>query len=185
MEPKVQGAFRSQAAGTLVQTGGSTDLAIGGDGYFVVETPWGEGYTRDGRFTLDAEGRLVTVAGNYPLLGQSGPIVIIPGARVEFSQTGDVRVDDQVVEKVRVVNFENPAKLEAVSGSLFRNLGEAELKEVQYPRIIQGYVEASNVNIIQEMMELIYLSRAYNINTKMISTRDGLLTRTLEMGKTQ
>ena len=106
-QPQVEGTFYSQLKGSLVRTGGVTDFALGSDGFFVLSCPWGEGYTRDGRFTVDNEGKLVSTAGNFPLLGQNGPIIIPPGSAIELSQTGEIRVDGTVVDRIRVVILKN------------------------------------------------------------------------------
>lgn len=169
VKPQVEGSFYSNIQGALVKTGGKLDLALGSDGYFVVSGPWGEGYTRDGRFQLDRDGRVLTVAGNFPVMGQSGPIVVTPGAEVEFTQDGDVKVDNVKVDRIRVILPEEQTGLEPLNGTIFqRKDASTILQEVDNPRVIQGYVEASNVNIVDEMMEMILLQRLYSVDTKII-----------------
>ena len=186
MEPVTESVFYNYSPGALIRTGSPTDLAIGGDGFFVIQGSWGEGYTRDGRFTLDKEGRLISVTGSFPLLGQKGPITVDPGAKIEISGTGVVRVNDQVVDQVRIARIENPDCLESVNNSVFRAKGEvSNISDIGSPRVIQGYVESSNVSMIDEMTKLVMLSRLYQINTKIITSRDAMLTRAMEMGKTQ
>lgn len=185
-EPRVEGTFYNHIKGSLMRTGGKTDLALGSDGFFVVLGQWGEGYTRDGRFTLDSEGKLISTVGKFPLLGQNGPIIIPPGTSIEISQNGEVRAGDNLIDRIRVVNFDSLQDLESVNGSIFKNPeGRLNPIEVESPRIVQGYIEASNVNVIDQMMELIYLNRIYNIDTKIVQTRDANLSRALEMGKIQ
>jgi len=183
MAPKVEGAYYSHAPGALVRTGNDTDLAIGGDGFFVIEGPFGEGYTRDGRFALDKEGRLVTAMAGHAVVGRGGPIVLPPGSKIQITQTGDIKVDDEILANLRVVTIDDPTKLESLGGSIFRNPGTAAVRETDAPRIIQGYIESSNVSMVDAMMELVVLSRTYNINTKIISTRDGNLSRALDMAR--
>jgi flagellar basal-body rod protein FlgF len=184
MKPQVEGTFYSHIQGALIKTEGKLDLALGSDGYFVLAGPWGEGYTRDGRLRLDKEGRLITVAGNYPVMGGGGPIIVSPGADVEITSSGVVKVDGEEVDRIRVVNPENRESLESLNGSIFRlRDAYAALREVESPRIIQGYIEASNVNVIDQMMEMIYLQRIYNINTKVVQSRDAELARALELGR--
>lgn len=185
-QPKVEGTFVNYTRGSLIRTGNPTDLALGADGFFVVLCPWGEGYTRDGRFEVDAQGRVVSTVGKYPLLGQSGPILVTPGSTVSISQIGEVKSDQTVSDRIRVVNLQNKQDLEQVSGSIFRsNSSQTELLEMESPRLVQGYVEASNSNIVDEMMNLILLNRIYNLDTKIVSTRDTMLSRAIEMGRTQ
>ena len=156
IKPQVEGSFYSNIQGALIKTDSKLDLALGSDGYFVVAGTWGEGYTRDGRFRLDKDGRILTVAGNFPVLGQNGPIVVTPGAEIEFTQNGEIKADNVVVDHIRVVAPEQKDGLESVNGSIFKKKDSfAVVNEVENPRVIQGYVEASNVNIIDQMMEMI------------------------------
>lgn len=184
MKPVADDTFYSQLQGALIKTDRPLDLALASDGYFVVQGEWGEGYTRDGRFRLDVDGRLLTVAGNYPVLGESGPIIVTPGSQVEFSQNGEVMIDGVKADRVRVIRPEKGVKLESLNGSIFRKSDAgASLIEDDMPRLIQGYVEASNVNVIDQMMEMIYLEKMYNFNTKVIQSRDGNLSRAMEMAR--
>jgi flagellar basal body rod protein FlgG len=181
--PQIEGTYYNQTPGTLLRTGNKTDLAIGGEGFFVVETPQGEGYTRDGRFVLNRDGNLVTTAGNYPVKGISGPIVVNPGDEVEFSGDGKMRVNGVETGTIKVVKFEDLTALTPVTGSLFKASDQAQMEINQTPRIVSGYVEASNVNIIQEMMNLIYLSRVYGIDSKIVSNRETMMTKAITLGQ--
>ena len=108
-----------------------------------------------------------------------------PGARIEVSAAGAIRINGEVVDNVRIVSIDDPNLLESVNNSVFRAKGEfVNVVEIESPRIIQGYIESSNVSMIDEMSKLVILSRIYGINAKVISTRDGMLTRALEMGRT-
>lgn len=184
MKPQVEGSFYNNIQGALIKTSGTLDLALGSDGYFVLAGPWGEGYTRDGRFRLDKDGRLLSVAGNLPVMGQNGPVVVTPGSEVEFTQSGEIKVDGVTIDSIRVVNPERQESLESLNGSIFKLKDPySVLIEVENPRVIQGYIEASNVNIIDQMMEMIYLERIYNLNTKVLQTRDAELARAMELGR--
>jgi flagellar basal-body rod protein FlgG len=184
MKPQVEGSFYSNIQGALIKTEKKLDLALGSEGYFVIAGPWGEGYTRDGRFRLDKEGRLLTVAGNFPVEGRHGPIIVTSGAEVEFTQSGEVKIDGIVIDRIRVVNPETQDALESLNGSIFKKTSQyAVMTEVEAPRVIQGYIEASNVNIIEQMMEMIYLERIYNLNSQLIQTRNSDLSRAIELGR--
>ena len=180
--PQVKGVFYDQNPGTLLRTGNNTDLAIGGDGFFVVETPQGTGYTRDGRFALDRDGRLVTTAGNYPVMGTSGQIVVNPGDKVDFASDGKIRVNGTETDAIQVVKFADKSVLTPISGSVFKASSTSKIEFDQSPRIVTGYVEASNVNIIEEMMNLITLSRIYGIDSKIVSTRASMIEKGISMG---
>ena len=184
IKPQVEGSFYSNIQGALIKTDGKLDLALGSEGFFVIAGPWGEGFTRDGRFQLDRDGRLLTVAGNFPVLGQAGPIVVNPGAEVEFTQEGEIKVDGITVDLIRVVVPEVKSELESLNGSVFKKKNvNTVVQELEKPRVIQGYIEASNVSVVDQMMEMILLERIYSLDSKIISTRDGNLSRALELGR--
>ena len=184
MRPRVESAYFDHAPGALIRTANPTDVAIGGNGFFVLQTPWGESFTRDGRFALNRSGELVSATGGHLVMGTRGPIAVPPGAGVEISNSGDVKVDEVVVDRLRVVNVPDKNALESVSGSVFKlRNANAEVFEVDVPNVLQGYIESSNVSMVDEMMNLVMVSRLYTVNTKLIQTRDGNLGRAVEMGR--
>jgi flagellar basal-body rod protein FlgG len=184
MKPQVEDTFYNQIQGALIKTNGKLDMALGSEGYFVVAGPWGEGFTRDGRFRLDKDGRMLTVAGNLSVLGENGPIIIPQGAEVEVTQVGEIKVDGLVVDRVRVALPEGGVGLDSLNGSIFqRNNPGVVMTEVEKPRVIQGYVEASNINIVDQMMEMMELERTYSVNSKVIQTRGDMLTKAMELGR--
>ena len=182
---RAEGVFQNPIPGTLLQTGKDTDLAIAGDGYFVIQCPWGEGYTKDGRFRKDTQGSWKSINGDYPLMGMSGAIEVSPGSEITISPQGEVLADKVMVDKIRIVDFAHRDKLGSVGGTIFRMPEGKNLEtiELSTPRILQGYLETSNVNVINQMVNLILLSRIYGVNTKVVQTRDLVLSRALEMGK--
>lgn len=181
--PKVENVAYDQRSGTLLRTGNATDVAIGGPGFFVIETPQGSCYTRDGRFVLDADGKLVTVAGNYPVAGLQGQIVVTPGSKIDINSDGTVQVDGLPINTLKIASFDDPSMLTPVTGSLFKMKSGGTSQTQQNPRVVAGYVEASNVNVIEEMVNLINVSHVYTMDTKIISNREAMLSRAMEMGK--
>jgi flagellar basal-body rod protein FlgG len=170
---------RLHAAGAIEQTGRPFDLAIEGDGFFQVELPRGEiAYTRDGGFTVSDQGTLVT-QGGYGVV----PGIQIPNdaAEVQISRTGIVTVTRGVtsqeqteVGRIELARFANPSGLLSLGENLYAQSsasGEAILgfpQEDGMGRLLQGVLEASNVEIVQEMVDMITSMRAYEINSKSI-----------------
>lgn len=158
--------------GTLYFTGNQTDVALRSDGYFSIETPQGVLYTRDGTFHLNAEGRLVTADG-YPVLGKDG--YIEPKGEFTINEDGEVLADGQVVDVLQIVRFEEPRQLTKVGENMFQAPEGVTGEEVQNPQIMQGYLEASNVNAVGEMVDLITVVRAYELSQKAIQAEDEML----------
>jgi len=182
--PKVESVIYDQSPGTMVRTGNKYDVAIGGNGYFVVQTPWGNGYTRDGRFTLDKEGNLVTVSGNYPVIGAGGPITVTAGESFDFLPDGGIKMNDgSLVNTIKIVTVDDTSKLRPMGASLYQITGNAQVTDNSAPRIMSGYVEASNDNIIKDMADLVYITHVYSNDAKIISNREAMLSRALDIGR--
>ena len=166
--------------GIIVETSNPFDLALEGPGFFSVETPNGERYTRNGHFLRDAAGYLVNQEGYY-LLGQNGRIQVAASAVVEVSQDGRVVADGQVVDALRIVGF-----LPGLGVKEGHSLWLADqVAELPAPTVRQGAIERSNVNIVQEMVDMIGILRAYEANQKVITTQDELLGKAVnEVGRT-
>lgn len=175
--------------GQLTQTGEKLDLAIQGDGFFEVQRPDGTvGYTRDGSFKLNAQGQVVTVDG-LPIL--SGFQAIPPGSSaVTIAQNGEVSVQSATGTqsfRLTMTRFANPSGLRSLGGNLYEETAASGTPEVGAPSetgfgsILQGYTEASNVNIVEEMVNLIVAQRAYEINSKSIQTSDEMLQNVAQM----
>ena len=157
--------------GTLDLTGSPFDVAIQGDGFFVVGTPDGERYTRAGNFQLDAGGRLVTPDGN-PVLGEGGEIVFGPEETdVVIGVDGSIASNAGARGRLRVVAFEDNRLLDKVGDNLFTG---PDPRPAEGVRIQQGAVELSNVQGVVEMTRLIELTRAYSQITNLIQTQDEL-----------
>lgn len=166
-----QGSFRSTAS--------NTDLALGGEGFFAVMTPAGERYTRNGNFLVGKEGILETKEG-YPVLGENGVIHV---ADDQFKVNEDGMIynlsDNSVVDRFRVVRFDNERYLEKMGSSLYsaNNItGDASIAEGdKRPKFLQGYMETSNVNVVNEMVQMIEVNRAYEANQKTIQSEDSMM----------
>ncbi len=168
--------------GQLTNTGEKLDLAIQGEGFFEVQRSDGTiGYTRDGTFKLNAQGQVVTADG-LPLL--SGFQTVAPGSEVTIAEDGQVTLQSASGTqsfRLTMTRFANPAGLRSLGGNLYEETAASGAPEVGNPgeqgfgRTVQGYIETSNVNIVEEMVNLIIAQRAYEINSKSIQTSDEML----------
>ena len=177
--------------GNLQQTGNQLDMAINGNGFFPIQLPDGSvGYTRDGSFRIDAQGQVVTPSGN-PL---SPPITVPPNTQgVTIGQDGVVsaQVTGQPAPvqlgQVQVATFVNPAGLDPRGQNLFTETAASGAPTLTTPGLAgaglinQGYVETSNVNVVEELVAMIQTQRAYEINSKAISTSDQMLARLAQL----
>ncbi|ARA94809.1 flagellar basal-body rod protein FlgF [Rhodothermaceae bacterium RA] len=162
--------------GALEKTDNPLDVAIHGDGFFVVtdEATGRTGYTRAGRFTLDADGVLRDAAGRL-VEGEGGPIEIPPDqSPIVISTDGEVRAGDEVVGRLRVVTFADPMALTRAEGAVFL-ADEARPVDVPTPDLRQGFVESSNVDVIREMTDMITHFRLFESQQKVIQTLDQVL----------
>lgn len=163
--------------GRIEPTGNTLDLAIEGEGFFVVDVGGKEAYTRAGNFTLDEGGRLVTLSG-YPVQGRNGEIVIPREGTVVVDDRGQIRVDGAVIDELRIVNFEEKSVLRKEGENLFTLRDEGvQPGEAQGFRIRQGFLERSNVDIIEAMVDMISALREYEISQKAIMSHDEALSR--------
>lgn len=151
----------------MKHTGNPLDVAIAGPGYFVVQTPLGERYTRAGNFQIDAEGTLVTNEGN-PVLDQGGqPITFEPEDRdIRIGEAGNIMVDGAERATLGVVEFSNPQVLERMNSTLFRS--DAEPASAETSRVLHGVLEGSNVQPVMELTRMIQVSRAVASTSKFI-----------------
>lgn len=152
------------------QTGGTYDLAIQGDGFFLIETPGGQALTRAGAFTPSATGELVTPDGNR-LLDQGGaPVFIPPGAaRVAVAEDGTVSADGQPVARIGLWGPVDPADLHHQSGTVF---AAGEMQPLDGATILQGFLEDSNVEPVSEIARMIEVQRAYEMGQKFMDAED-------------
>jgi flagellar basal-body rod protein FlgG len=175
---------REYSTGDLQQTGSPLDLAIEGDGFFQVQRPDGTtGYTRDGTFKLSADGRVVTSDGYYLLpeltipenttsvaVGNDGTIEVLQAGADQPTQIG----------QIELARFINPAGLIAIGHNLYVQSGASGNPTTGAPGqegngvLNQGYLETSNVRVVDEMVNMIVAQRAYEMNSKAIQTADDM-----------
>jgi flagellar basal-body rod protein FlgG len=182
---KAGSVYRITEQGTPTQTGNRLDLAIDGKGYFQITMPSGEtAYTRAGNFSVNGEGQVVTDDG-YPV----EPAISIPQDAIDvfISKAGEVQViqsgqtEPTVVGQIEIATFFNEAGLEAIGDNLLLETaasGPATIGapgDIGYGQLLQGYTEASNVDAVSEITALIVAQRAYEMNSKVISTADEML----------
>lgn len=171
--------------GALARTDNPTDLAISGRGYFQVSMPDGTtAYTRDGNLAIDAEGRIVTSDG-FPL----EPAITVPNEALSVSISRDGVVEatiqgqaaPQQLGQIELAAFVNPAGLEAQGENLFLETAASGAPNISTPTspgfgsLLQGFVETSNVNAVEEISALIVAQRAYEMNAKVITASDEML----------
>ncbi len=176
---------RTFTQGGLTQTGNALDLAVNGDGFLQVRRPDGTvAYTRDGALTLDAEGRVVTQGG----LALEPDLEVPPEAQdVQVGADGIVRVrmagepEPLEIGQIELVRFANPAGLRGLGGNLYEQTEASGEPAIAPPGedglglLQQGFLEASNVDVVQEMVDLITAQRAYEMNSKMVTTSEEML----------
>jgi flagellar basal-body rod protein FlgF len=177
--------YTDTAQGALQETGGTLDLAVEGSGYFMVMTPGGERLTRAGAFTRNAEGIVVTMDG-HPLLDEGGGEIAIPfeARAINVAADGTISVDGAPAAKLGLVDVEDQTRLFREAGVLFR--ADAGTVPVENGRVLQGFLEQSNVNPVAEMARMVEVQRAYEYGQKLLDQEDNrirLVVRTLgQMG---
>jgi len=191
---EVNEVFTDFGQGSLQRTENSFDLALEGQGFFTVMTERGERYTRDGSFTINQDGILMTHNGN-PVMGENGIIRIqkhnfMINERGEVIVNGDLSANPRdvvsiasndwsnpvVIDKLKVVSFENMRHIKKEGDSMYR---ETEYSGPPLPpgeyKVIQGFLEKSNVNIVREMVDMIEVNRSYEANQKTVTSHDQTL----------
>ena len=170
------------AQGPVAQTGNIFDFSIDGDGFFVINTPDGQAYTRQGNFRLSADGTLVTVDG-FPVMGQNG-VIRVQGSNVEVDAKGVVTVDGNLVGTLNVVDFPKPYNLKKGAGALFTPVDPQVTPQAAKVMVRQGYLEGSNVESISEMVQMIETSRYFEACSKVIKGFDDIAAKAAsEIGK--
>lgn len=182
---RVVGTEKLHMQGSMMSTENALDIAIAGDGYFAIEQADGStGYTRDGSFKLSAEGQMVTSGGQVLI-----PAILIPAdaASITIGRDGTVTAELQAgagavqVGQLELSRFVNNSGLQPIGRNLYKTTAASGDAVVGIPgeagvgSLMQGTLEASNVNVVEEMVNMIEAQRAYEINSKAISAADGML----------
>ena len=180
---RVVSTARIFTQGPLTQTGERLDMAIDGNGFFEIQRPDGStAYTRDGGFKLDANGQVVTADGHTVLSGFGQVSVNATG--VSVAPTGEVTVQTpggDTTFQIQLTRFNNPSGLRSLGGNLYEETPASGAPATGNPGndgiggLRQGFLEMSNVNVVQEMVNMIVAQRAYEINSKSITTSDEML----------
>ncbi len=179
-------SYRNLEEGNIQQTGNPLDLAIHGEGYFVVQTPDGEQqYTRGGSLRLDENGQLVTQGGLPVLTDANTPIFFAPeDTKIEIASDGSVSTQNGAIGKLQVVRFENEQDMQRVENGLYTTEQPAEA--VEAPTVAQGALEQSNVQAILEMSRMIQVNRSYKSIQNLIQKEDERLKKAIaELAKVQ
>ncbi len=172
--PMADEVYIDYQQGSLEKTDGENDLAIEGNGFFAVETQKGTRYTRGGEFSISSQGVLIDGQGN-PVLSDSGPVFIL-GERMDVGQDGTISVDGSVIGKIKVVDFDKPYKLKKTDNGYFiPSDPTAAEKPSQDAQVRQGYLEKSNINIVEVMVDMLASFRSYEASQKAIQTQDETL----------
>ncbi len=172
--------------GIKIYTGDQYNAAIEGPGFFVVNSPSGFMLTRDGRFTIDKENKLVSLSGGYPIMSDAGEIAFSTdetgGIKFTITDTGMILQGDARVGRIMVVNTDT-TKMENINGVFFRAKGE--LIPVDIPKIFQYYQEGSNVEITKELIRMPMITKKYDASSKALQILSRTRKTGLEMGRSQ
>lgn len=161
----------SNVQGALKQTGGMFDLAIEGAGYFMVETENGERLTRAGHFSPNSVGELVTPNGHRVLDAGGAPVFVPPDAQdISIAQDGTLSVDGRPLSQIGLFAPTDPANMRQDAGALFQSI--AGVEAVLESRVLQGFVEASNVNAVSQLARMIEVQRAYEMGQSFLDAEN-------------
>jgi flagellar basal-body rod protein FlgF len=177
------GTSRDTSQGPLARTGNPLDVALNGNGYIKVDTPFGTRYTRNGRLELDANGQLVNGQG-YAVLGTGNQPINLPPDAVDISITrdGTISTKDGQAGQIEVVKFDNERTLRPVAGGLY--VTDAQPTPAADTAVLQGMIEDSNVQPVIEMTRMMTVARSYTSAKDLIdSENDRIKTAITTLGK--
>ena len=172
--------------GHVEANGNMTHMALIGSGFFVVELPDNQGtaYTRNGAFHINSRGELVTNDG-WKVQSEGGAGVTVPKSNLPIAvgEQGDIIQSGSSAGKIKIVDFKEPAKVLDWTGGGFFFLKDPNIEPDSRPsdtRVVQGSVETSNVNLVEEMVAMIQATRSYEANQKMLQTQDETLEKIIQ-----
>lgn len=172
----------SMKQGMFKHTNNPFDFSIQTEGFFVVETPQGARYTRNGQFLKDAEGFLITNAG-HRVMGKEGPLKV-EGQEFSVGRDGSVMIDGQEVGFFKIVNFEEPGRLTKLGNSYWVPGSDAQKPiDIDRPVIHQGTLEGSNVEVVQEMVKMIGVNRSYEASQKAMKSLSELGEKSISIAR--
>jgi len=163
--------------GEIQNSGNPLDLAIEGEGFFKVQTPEGIRYTRNGNLHITREGVLVQSNG-FPVLSRNGEITL-RGNQIAVEKDGSIKVDGEDRDKLALVTFADLKALQKEGKTLFKLEGDQEEKEAEGTQIVQGALEGSNVNVMEEMVQMIDSLRTFQACYRIVQVQDELNARSV------
>jgi len=179
--------YRRAEKGTPIESGNSLDFFISGDGFFVLKLPTGIGFTRDGRFSLNKDGVLVTRgSAAYPIMGMQGELILQSGP-VRVTPLGHLIQDGSEVGVLKIVSLKKDAPLKSLSGTIFY-MNQDSMVDYQTNSdylISSGVYESSNVQLSQEMVKVPNYKNVYDANTKVAKTILNAMMSSLSIGNVQ
>lgn len=176
---KVGEKYTDFGQGSFRLTDNTYDVALSGPGFFTIQFTNKAGetslkYTRDGSFTVNKQGYLVTKDGDY-VMGENGRIQVDPLKLSAIDSQGNISQDGEFIDTIRVTDFEDYNYLKHYGENYYEPVRGAQMKEDTDYKVVSGYLEMANVQVVSEMVEMISVSRAYETNQKMIQTFDSTL----------
>ena len=184
---KIGETYTNYSDGNLEETGNTLDVALAGKGFFAISYADRNGnesirYTRDGNFALGSDGTLMTKDGDF-ILDENGDMINIPpGTDISIDQSGVIYASGQEVARLQLVDFEDYNYLKKFGENMYIAVDGAVTQEASC-KVYQGYLESSNVNVIDEMVEMISVTRDYESNQKIIQSIDSTLETAVNLGR--
>lgn len=186
---KIGETYRSWDQGSLRNTDSNYDFALSGKGFFSISFTNKAGetstlYTRDGSFQMNQEGYLVTKDGDY-VLGESGEPIVLPtdATNIAVEPTGEIYADNEYVDSFLLTDFEDYNYLEMYGENLYRALDGATQADEVTATVNQGFKEASNINVVSEMVEMISIAREYESGQKVINAMDEMMSKMVSISE--